>query len=185
MVKTLVALSLLVTLGCEQPSSSARLAPREQARRDSLARAWERYQDSAFRGDSALASVSRMPPVVVRAPGVIGFTPLPRWNPAVRQLEHDSVSLRFQADSSVLRQLADDAGFTYVTRYGPYIAIQDPRYNSARRVTVSADSVGVVLVAPGAPTLTYYGRLEAGVMQRALERYAEHLGQRPSHAPGI
>jgi hypothetical protein len=184
-VKILVALSLLATLGCEQPSSSAHLAPREQARRDSLAREWERYRDSAFRGDSALASVSRMPPLVVRAPVVIGFTPLPRWNPAVQQLEHDSVSRQFQADSSVLRRLADDAGFTYVTRYGPYIAIQEPRYNSARAVTVSPDSVGVVLVAPGMPALTQYGPMEPGVIQWALERYAEGLGRRPSHAPTI
>jgi hypothetical protein len=184
-VKSLVALSLLATLGCNQPSSSTHLTPMEQARRDSLARAWDRYRDSAFRGDSALASASRMPPLVVRAPVVIGFTPLPRWNPAVRELEYDSVSLQFRADSSVLRRLADDAGFTYVTRYGPYIAIQDPRYNSARAVTVGADSVGVVLVAPGAPALTHYGPVHPGVMQRALERYAEHLGRRPSRAPSI
>jgi hypothetical protein len=192
-------MKILVTAGlvlgtlaaCEQSSARARLpeaqllTPDEQARRDSFREEWLRQQDSTSRADSAVASVYRLPPVVMTSPLVIGFTPPPHWNGAVGQLEHDTASLRFQEDAAVLRKLAEQAGYTYIGRYGPRISIQDPWHNSGRSISVGMDSVGVVVVAPGFPALTRYGPVEPAVLRRVLESYAERLGRRPAPAPAI
>ena len=192
-MRALVAAGLLLgTLpACGHPSSTARVperrarTPAEQTRRDSFSQEWLRRQDSAFRADSAVASVIRIPPLVMTSPLVIGFMPPPHWNGVLRQLEHDSTSARFQEDSATRRTLADQAGFSFVVRYGPRIAIHDPWYNAARSIEVGTDSVGVVVVAPGLPAQTRFGRVDAAGLRQMLGSYAERLGRQPAPAPGI
>lgn len=192
-VKILVTAGLVLSMlaACDRsskaPAAVARqLTPDEEARRASSREEWLRQQNSASRADSAEATVYRIPPLVMTSPLVIGFTPPPHWNSAAGQLEHDTVSLRFQEDAAVLRKLADETGYTYVRRYGPRINIHDPRYNSRRAISVGTDSVGVVVVAPGFPAVTYYGSVGPAVWRQILESYEERLGRRPpTPAPTI
>lgn len=180
-------LALSGTIACDRPGPPAAppaLPVEELTLSDSLRREWIRAQDSTTLAMRAAATL-RVGPLPVRRPLVIAFAPPPEWNGAVMRMEEPAAAAGFRADSAALRGAAEAAGFAYVERYGPEFVVQDPLYNNAYRIAVAEDSVGVVLLAPGAPPLKIHGRVGTGLLRDALEAYARRLGRRPASLPTI
>jgi hypothetical protein len=149
-------LTAILSLACTErrpdPANTATLAAREGRRQAFLAEQEAITRDAPrarrFRGE-----------LVLERPTVVAFYPEPH-------LGSDTVALRQRL--SQYAAVAREQEWSFEERYSGKLRVTDSRSHALHGVTVSLDSVGLVLAAPGFPPLVWYGEIAGGELKERL-----------------
>ena len=168
-----VALTLTAILGsaCTENRTalpdSATLASRE-ARRQAFLAGQEAVSRDALRARQFRGEL------LLQRPTVVAFYPEPR-------LGSDSVS-RHQRRTQYAA-VSEEQDWSFEERYSGQLRVTDPRYHALYAVTVSSDSVGLLLAAPGHPPLVWYGEISGGELKKRLRALRGWLPGRAGVTP--
>lgn len=148
------------SLACtERRTYSATLAARETRRQAFLA------EQEAVGRDLLRARLFRGE-LVLERPTVVAFYP-------ERQPGSDSVALRQRI--SQYADEAEDVEWSFEERYSGEFQLTDARSHALYAVSVSPDSVGLLLAAPGYPPVVWYGEIAGGELRERLSALSERL----------